>query len=106
MTRPEPVHFGTDGWRGIMAEDFTFANVRRVVAATADYVRTHPLSQSESFLIGYDRRFFSREFAQTVAQVLTARGLRVQLSQTPMPTPALSALVVARRARLRLQSRR
>src|SRR2546427_6136026 len=68
------VKFGTDGWRGVIAEDFTFENVRRVAQATADYWNSRPLPKTA--IIGYDNRFFSEVFAKLVCEVFAANGIR------------------------------
>jgi phosphomannomutase len=83
------VKFGTDGWRGIIADDFTFANVRVAAAAIAHYVLAHE-DAARGVCIGYDTRFGSRSFAQVVAEVLAAAGIPVALAQEITPTPALS----------------
>lgn len=85
---PTPIKFGTDGWRAVIARDYTFANVERVAQAYAAYLKTEC---SEPFVVvGYDRRFLSAEFAQRVAQVLTGNGLRVSLFNEAAPTPLIS----------------
>lgn len=80
------IKFGTDGWRAIMAEDFTFANVRIVAQAIADYVLRHH-GQGKEVVIGYDNRFFSDRFAVAVAEVLTANGIPVLVPERATPTP-------------------
>ena len=82
------IKFGTSGWRAIIAEDFTFANVRLVAEAVARYVRGH--TSSPSLLVGYDTRFASERFAEEVAKVWSASGIKVLLSDKPVPTPAVS----------------
>ena len=62
------IKFGTDGWRGVIADDFTFANVRRVAQATADYWNAQPLPKKT--IVGYDNRFFSEVYARLVSEVL------------------------------------
>ena len=91
----DKIKFGTDGWRAVIAEDFTFANVRRVAAAIAQYVReeTEP---SRGLVVGYDMRFLSPEFARATADVLSAAGIKVWLAESGTPTPAVSYAVVAR----------
>jgi phosphomannomutase len=96
--RANPVHFGTDGWRGVIADDYTFTNLRRVTAATASYVNSRTRVGDGSVLIAYDRRFMSRAFAEEVARVLCSQKISVQLSVQPMPTPAVSFSVVHRKA--------
>jgi len=70
------IKFGTDGWRAVIAEDFTFANLDRVAQATADYWRTHPVDgvNGDRAIVGYDRRFLSEEFAARVAKCWQATG--------------------------------
>ena len=84
-----PVKFGTDGWRGIIADDFTFANVRIAVTAIAHYVLQHE-DASKGVCIGYDTRFLSPQFARLAADVLAEAGIPVQLAKGITPTPALS----------------
>jgi len=84
-----PVKFGTDGWRGVIADDFTFANVRAAAEAVAAYVHHHE-DPSKGLCIGYDTRFGSKAFARTCAEVAAATGIRVELANGVTPTPALS----------------
>ena len=83
------VKFGTDGWRGIIADDFTFANVRIAAEAIAAYVLAHH-NPAQGLCIAYDTRFGSRAFAQACAQVAAATGIPVFLANRITPTPALS----------------
>ncbi len=83
------VKFGTDGWRGIIADDFTYANVRVAVSAIAHYVLKHE-DASKGVCIGYDTRFGSPQFARLAAEVLAEAGIPVQLATGITPTPALS----------------
>ena len=83
------VKFGTDGWRGIIADDFTHENVRVAARAIAHYVLAHE-DASAGVAIGYDTRFGSRRFAQVVAEVLSGAGIPVILADAITPTPALS----------------
>ncbi|HWC18566.1 MAG TPA: phosphoglucomutase/phosphomannomutase family protein [Terriglobales bacterium] len=85
----QPIKFGTDGWRGVIAEDYTVANVRRAASAITNYVLKNEDSR-RGVAIGYDTRFGSRMFAQTVAEVLASAGINVRLSNDYTPTPALS----------------
>jgi phosphomannomutase len=88
------IKFGTDGWRAVIAEDFTFANVARVAQATADYWRANPVAGTElKVVIGYDRRFLSNEFARLAAEVFAANGFAVVLTPEPTPTPSVSFAV-------------
>jgi len=86
------IKFGTDGWRGIIADDFTFANVRVAASAIATYVLENE-DPSKGICIGYDTRFGSRDFARTVAEVAAEAGIPVRLSDRLTPTPALSYAV-------------
>lgn len=93
-----PVHFGTDGWRAVISDTFTFANLRMVAQAIADAVRADLQdNQGErsgpDVVVGFDTRFLSDRFARDVACVLAADGLRVMLAQRDAPTPAISYAV-------------
>jgi len=93
------IKFGTDGWRAVIAEDFTFANVARVAQATADYWRAHPVAGTRAkVVIGYDRRFLSDQFARCAAEVFCGNGFNAVLTAQPTPTPAVSFAVKAQRA--------
>ncbi len=92
-----PIQFGTDGWRARIGEDFNFENVRRVAAATADYVREES-EPERGLLVGYDMRFLSPEAAGVAAEAVAARGVPVTLSDRPTPTPAVSFDVLARKS--------
>ena len=84
-----PIKFGTDGWRGIIADTFTFENVRYAAQATAEYFKTVEGVEPAVF-IGFDVRFQSRKFAHAAAEVLTSNGLRVVMMDCPYPTPYVS----------------
>ncbi len=97
---PDTPLFGTDGWRGIIAEDFTFAAVRRVSQALA--LELHE-RQGEghigaSLVIGYDTRFGSARFAAAAAEVLTAFDIHVYLCTRPVPSQVVSQAIVERNA--------
>jgi phosphomannomutase len=92
-----PIQFGTDGWRGVIAEDFTHANVRKVAFAIARYV-VRAEQPAHGVLIGYDTRFGSERFARVAAEAVAETGTPVWLSDAPCPTPALSLLVRMRGA--------
>ncbi|MGA2241970.1 MAG: phosphoglucomutase/phosphomannomutase family protein [Verrucomicrobiota bacterium] len=93
------IKFGTDGWRAVIAEDFTFANVARVAQAAADFWSTNPEPGTErKIIVGFDRRFFSDRFAQIAAEVLAANNFAVVLTPEPSPTPSISFAVKAQRA--------
>lgn len=85
------IKFGTDGWRGVIAEDFTFENVRFVAQALADFL--DECSEDRRVAIGYDYRFLSEEFAKAATEVLVANGVTVYLSPSPCATPHVSYFV-------------
>ncbi|RKY39116.1 MAG: phosphoglucomutase/phosphomannomutase family protein [Candidatus Omnitrophota bacterium] len=94
------IRFGTDGWRAEIARDFTFENVEIVAQAIADYFNKQTDKQKgRRIVIGYDTRFLSKEFAQTVSRVLLANGIEVLMSASSCPTPALSFTIVRSKAR-------
>ncbi|HEY5909358.1 MAG TPA: phosphoglucomutase/phosphomannomutase family protein [Verrucomicrobiae bacterium] len=94
-----PIRFGTDGWRAVIAEAFSFHNVERVAQAAADYWRSEPVPGTrDEVVIGFDRRFLSSEFARRVAEVFAGNGYRAVLTPEPTPTPAVSLAVKAGRA--------
>jgi alpha-D-glucose phosphate-specific phosphoglucomutase len=89
-----PIKFGTDGWRGIIAEDFTFDNVRLCAQAVAEYLKQNRLDK-RSLVIGYDTRFASEDFAAVAAEVLAGNNIKVHLCIKPAPTPVVSFAVPA-----------
>jgi phosphomannomutase len=91
------VKFGTDGWRGIIADDFTYANVRVAAAAIANYVLAHE-DAAAGVCIAYDTRFGSHSFAKVVAEAMAGAGIPVTLASEITPTPALSYAVRERKA--------
>ena len=88
------IKFGTDGWRGIIAEDFTFGNVRICAQAVAEYLKQDGLDK-QSLVIGYDTRFASEDFAAAAAEVIAGNGIKVHLCLKPAPTPVVSFTVPA-----------
>ncbi|RIK58859.1 MAG: phosphomannomutase [Chloroflexi bacterium] len=95
------IKFGTDGWRGRIADDYTYANVRRAAQAFAAYLTQSGApagGQPGSVVVGYDRRFSAEHFAAAAAEVLAANGLKVFLTQTATPTPVISYSVPAKGA--------
>ncbi len=86
---PSPIHFGTSGWRAIIAEDFTFPNVRLAVAAIAEHVLSLNRKRPK-LLIAHDTRFFSEEFSLAAAEVLHDRGVECLLCGGPTPTPTVA----------------
>jgi phosphomannomutase len=97
MAEKTVVKFGTDGWRGIIADDFTYANVRVAAAAIANYVLANE-DAAAGVCIGYDTRFGSRSFAKVVAEVMVGAGIPVTMAKEITPTPALSYAVRERKA--------
>jgi len=93
----QEIKFGTDGWRGIIADDFTFDNVRRVAGAIASYVLKYE-DAAHGVFIGYDTRFASQRAAQVTADVIAGAGVPVKLADDYTPTPAVSYAVKTRGA--------
>lgn len=91
------IKFGTDGWRGVIAEDYTFDNVRRCAQGTATYFSGHG-ARERGLVIGYDYRFSSEHFAAAAAEVLAANGIPVWLVERGTPTPVISYSVLAHQA--------
>ncbi|MGO9647130.1 MAG: phosphoglucomutase/phosphomannomutase family protein [Terriglobales bacterium] len=89
---PDPIKFGTDGWRGIIADDFTYDNVRRVATAIAAYTLKHEDAR-HGLVVGYDTRFSSERFARVAAEVLASAGIPIKLANDYSPTPAVSLAV-------------
>ncbi len=101
------IKFGTDGWRGVISDNFTFENVRRVGLAVADYFNQKPNAQSKprvksretknqkavKIAVGYDTRFLSETYARLISEVLASKSIAVTLSDRPIPTPTLSFAV-------------
>lgn len=94
---PTQIIFGTDGWRGVIAEDFTFENVRRCAQGMARYLIATKQT-TRGLVVGYDTRFESDLFAQAVAEVVAAHGIKVYLVDRPTPTPVISYAILAQNA--------
>jgi phosphomannomutase len=92
----EKIKFGTDGWRGVIGDDFTFANVRKMAAAIAAYVRAEA-EPERGLVVGFDTRFLSIECARAAAETVAAAGIPVLLASGATPTPAVSYAAVQRR---------
>ena len=97
-----PINFGTDGWRAVISDTFTFYNLRLVTQAIADAVRSpswnnggtqKAVTDDQKMVVGFDTRFLSDRYAREVARVLAANGFSVMLSQADAPTPAISYAV-------------
>ncbi|ABQ28524.1 phosphoglucomutase/phosphomannomutase family protein [Geotalea uraniireducens] len=91
------IKFGTDGWRGVIAREFTFDNLSLVAQATMDYLHKEGLA-GKGLVVGYDRRFLSREFAERVAEIAAGNDIHVWLTDNYAPTPAVSWAVHERGA--------
>ncbi len=97
------IHFGTDGWRARIAEDYTFDNVRRAAQGFANYLtdqgegKRHP-SEKKTVVVGYDQRFAAEHFGAAAAEVMAANGFHVWLTNTATPTPVVSYAIVERGA--------
>ncbi|MDD5093613.1 MAG: phosphoglucomutase/phosphomannomutase family protein [Dehalococcoidia bacterium] len=91
------IKFGTDGWRGIIADDFTVANVRYCAQSLADYLHAKGTA-SQGLVIGYDTRFASERFADAAAEVIAANGIKVSLCAKAVPTPLVSFGIVRQKA--------
>jgi phosphoglucomutase len=89
------IKFGTSGWRAIIADDFTFANVRLASAAIAEHVRSR--KPNATLIVGHDTRFFAEEFTRTAAEILREYGIRVLLSDGPTPTPVIAYEILRRK---------
>jgi len=92
-----PIKFGTDGWRGIIAGDFTFDNVRICAQGVADYLKQNGLDK-QGLIIGYDNRFASEDFAAASAEVAAGNGIKVYLCPVAAPTPIISYGTAAKNA--------
>ncbi|MBL7151874.1 MAG: phosphoglucomutase/phosphomannomutase family protein [Candidatus Omnitrophica bacterium] len=92
MAQNKGIHFGTDGWRAVIGEEYTFANLKVVSQAVADY-----LGAAKTAAVGFDTRFMSGRFARITAEVLAANGIKVILSDRATPTPTLSFAVKSKK---------
>ena len=97
MTSDSTIKFGTDGWRAVIADDFTFDNVRRVSGAIASYILKEE-DPKRGVIVGYDTRFASQRAARAAAEILSQAGIAVSLSNDSVPTPAISFAVKTRNA--------
>jgi alpha-D-glucose phosphate-specific phosphoglucomutase len=92
------IHFGTDGWRAVISDTFTFANLRLVAQAIADFVYEESERERPEIVIGFDTRFLSDRYAAEVARVMAGNGIIAHLTRADCPTPALSYAVVHKQA--------
>ena len=93
----DPIRFGTSGWRGRIADTYTFANVRRLTRAIADHLKEAGEAE-RGVVVGYDTRFLSEDFAAAAAGTLAQAGLRCRLAVAPVPTPTVAHAVLHHRA--------
>ncbi len=93
----DKIKFGTSGWRGVIADDFTFERVRIVVQAIADHLTAQGL-KDKGVVVGYDTRFLSERFAAEAVKVFAANGIRSSLSNRDVPTPAVAFEIIRRKA--------
>ncbi|MEJ2749995.1 MAG: hypothetical protein P8183_19125 [Anaerolineae bacterium] len=91
------IKFGTDGWRAVISETFTFATLRLVAQAIADYVREEN-DANPSVIIGFDTRFLSDRYAAEVARVMAANQIEAWLARADTPTPAISYAIIDKKA--------
>jgi alpha-D-glucose phosphate-specific phosphoglucomutase len=91
------IKFGTSGWRGVIADDFTFTHVRMVTQAIAEYLLSESL-EARGVIVGYDTRFLSEAFAHQVAKILTAHGIHTFFCVHETPTPTISYEIIRRKA--------
>jgi len=91
------IKFGTDGWRGVIADDYTFENLGRAAQGFASYLIEEG-KEGQWVVVGYDKRFHSENFAAAAAEVLAGNGLNVYLTQGPTPTPTIAYAVVNKKA--------
>jgi alpha-D-glucose phosphate-specific phosphoglucomutase len=91
------IKFGTDGWRGVIADDFTFDNVRIVAQAIGEYLKKEgKVSKRRGVVVGYDSRFLAEKYALLIAEVLSGNGIKVILSDKSVPSPCISFAIVER----------
>lgn len=91
------IRFGTDGWRAVIAQEFTFENVARCAQGLAEYLKARGTS-GQGLVVGYDTRFLSRNFAETVASVCASQGIKIYLCNKAAPTPVVSFNVLHHQA--------
>ena len=91
------IKFGTSGWRGVIADEFTFTRVRAVTQAIADHLVSQGL-KDKGVIVGYDTRFLSEKFAAEAARILAACGIHSYLSNRDVPTPVVSYEIIRRKA--------
>src|SRR5215203_2870129 len=93
------IRFGTSGWRSIIAEDFTFDNVRRVSSAICSYLKRQDEVTGQTLIIGHDTRFMGEQFAAVAADIAKRKGFSVLQCTHPVPTPTISHAIRVNNAR-------
>jgi len=92
------IRFGTSGWRAIIADEFTFANVRAVTEAICGYLTTESEGEAQKLIIGHDSRFMGEQFADAAAEIASKRGMQVLKCTGPVPTPTISHAIRSNKA--------
>ena len=92
------IRFGTSGWRAIIADDFTYKNVRLVTEAICSYLKEQPAQNIQTLIVGHDSRFMGEKFASVAAEIAEQKGFRVLLCTTPTPTPTISHAIRSEKA--------
>jgi phosphoglucomutase len=92
------IRFGTSGWRAVIAEDFTFANVRLVIESICCYLKENSGADPQTLVIGHDSRFMGEKFAAGAAEIFKQKGFRVLLCENPTPTPTISHAIRTEKA--------
>ena len=92
------IKFGTSGWRGIIADEFTYSNVRLVSQAIAEYIKKENKDKKTSVVVGYDTRYMSEKFAKTAAEVLAGNGIKALLCDRDTPTPTIAFEILRRKS--------
>ena len=92
------IRFGTSGWRAIIGDDFTFANVRKATEAICSYLKDNFSEGERTIIIGHDSRFMGEKFAEVAAEIAKSKGFRVLLCNHPTPTPTISHAIINKRA--------
>lgn len=87
------IRFGTSGWRSIIADDFTFSNVRRVIESVCGYLKESDPASEKALIVGHDSRFMGERFSSLAAEIAAGKGFRVLLCTGPTPTPTISHVI-------------
>ncbi len=92
------IRFGTSGWRAIIADEFTYKNVRLVTESICSYLKEKSGGSKQTLIVGHDTRFMGEEFSQTAAEIAKQKGFRVLLCESPTPTPTISHAIRSEKA--------